>query len=219
MEMEKAKNMSASQGRRSSKRQYSASYKQESPRKSQGSYGGGFSSGILKSGRKKSRPRTADRVGGGYNPSRGVATYDAGGGSPIRANNMGVSYSPYQVPNAARIPGPNRQMQNQKGRGVSFERGQGSAAGPGRFGQSAELPDGRTSGMGYLHEQIGRREMEGSPLRNASPRRMQEMRAKAAGGTMEGTQSYNMLPGNTSPLRSRSPGRDSPTAHFKAGPP
>lgn len=80
MEMEKAKNRASSQGARSSKRQYSASYKQESPRRSQGSYAGGFSSGILKSGRKKARPKTAERVAPGYNPNRGVATCNAGGG-------------------------------------------------------------------------------------------------------------------------------------------
>lgn len=53
----------------------------ESPRRSQGSYGGGFSSGILKSSRKKGRPKTADRS---YNPGRGVSMYNAGlDGSPI----------------------------------------------------------------------------------------------------------------------------------------
>lgn len=53
--------------------------------------------------------------------------------------------------------------------------------------------------------------MEGSPLRNASPRRIQEMRANARSGMSPGgTNSYNRLPGNNSPLRSRSPRRGSP---------
>lgn len=81
MQMEKAKNNRASsQGGRSSKRQYSTGYKHESPRRSQGSYAGGFSSGILKSGRKKARPKTAERVAPGYNPNRGVGMYNAGAG-------------------------------------------------------------------------------------------------------------------------------------------
>ena len=113
----------------------------------------------MKSGRKKGRPKTA----GKYNPSRGVAAYEAGfSGSPIRGG-AGVSYSPYQVPNAARIPAPNQQMQ----RGVSFEGGRGYGAGP------TDFPNGR-----------------GSPLRNASPRRMQEMKANNAsrgGPIIDGT--------------------------------
>ena len=96
MEIEKAKNRASSQGARSAKRQRSASYKHESPRRSQGSYGGGLSSGILKSGRKKPRPKTAERVAAGYNPNRGG--YNAGtgyGASPIQGASAGVSYSPY----------------------------------------------------------------------------------------------------------------------------
>lgn len=55
------------------KRMQSAKYDphlgQPSPRKS---FTGGFgTSGILKSGRKKSRPRTADRFAGVYDPGRG----------------------------------------------------------------------------------------------------------------------------------------------------
>lgn len=148
MEMEKAKNRAPSQGGRSSKRQYSTSYKHESPRRSQGSYGGGLSSGILKSGRKKARPKTAERVAAGYNPNRGVAMANAGGGyngSPMQGASAGVNYSPYQVPNAARIPAP-------KGRGVSFERHQGAGGGPSGLGKPSELPNEMTSGMGYLND-------------------------------------------------------------------
>jgi len=74
-----------------------------------------------------------------------------------------------------------------------------------------------TSGMGYLNEQIGRHGPEGSPLRNASPRRSQEIKANARGAPadmsrpgVDGGNSYGRLPGRTSPLRSRSPRRDSP---------
>lgn len=82
MEIEKAKNRASSQGGRSSKRQYSASYKVDSPRRSQGSYLGGFSSGILKSSRKKSRPKTAERS---YNPARGISVNNfTNTGSPMQ---------------------------------------------------------------------------------------------------------------------------------------
>lgn len=95
--------------------------------------------------------------------------YNAGyDGSPMDAGrNAGLQYSPYQVPNAARIPAP-------KGRGVSFEKNQGFGGGQGAGGypRHGELPNEVTGGVGYLNEQIGRRAaMESSPLRNASPRR------------------------------------------------
>mgnify|MGYP000583539657 CR=1 len=62
-------------------------------------------------------------------------------------NAGGVSYSPYQVPNAARIPAP-------KGRGVSFERNQGygGGGGGGGFAKQGDLPNEVTGGMGYLNE-------------------------------------------------------------------
>ena len=75
-------------------------------------YGGPPS--ILKSGRKekKKRPTTADRVRSSYNPNRGVkGGFQRADRSPSTGKagafmaNAGVSHSPYQVKNVARIPG------------------------------------------------------------------------------------------------------------------
>ena len=116
--------------------------------------------------------------------------------SPKSAN-AGMNFSPYQVPNVAKIPTPNRLSNKQ----VSF-------AGNGRQVQKSPLPTGITQGMGYLADARGR---GGSPLRNHSPRR---------------EESYSNLPPqlsqqdfgarmrhNSSPLRGSSPRKEASPMH------
>ena len=93
-------------------------------------YGGPAS--ILNSGRKekKKRPTTADRVRSSYNPNRGVK---GGNGRADRSPsvgkvggfmaNAGMSHSPYQVQNAARIPGGGSASQYGADKHVSFAGG------------------------------------------------------------------------------------------------
>jgi hypothetical protein len=120
MELEAEKENKSSKGGRSAsvksgitaatrKRHASARYEQHlgqpSPRRSLGSTMG---SGILKSGRKKSRPKTADRMAGVYDPSRQMAMHQKNRTSKVSPGlSQGVNYAPFEVPNAARIPAVN----------------------------------------------------------------------------------------------------------------
>lgn len=87
------------------KRHASARYEQHlgqpSPRRSLGSTVG---SGILKSGRKKSRPNTANRMAGVYDPSRQMAMHQKIRTKASPVLSQGVNYAPFEVPNAARVP-------------------------------------------------------------------------------------------------------------------
>lgn len=134
LELEKLRSSTGQKMTRSPsrKRHQSVTYREESPEgpgfgdnQSRMSQGYGAPASILKSGRKqkKTRPKTAQRARSGYNPSRGV-----GGGRGFNANkqvnndyspksaNAGISFSPYTVPNVAKIPTPNRLSSKQ----VSF---------------------------------------------------------------------------------------------------
>ena len=59
---------------------------------------------ILKSGRKekKGRPKTAERLSGGYNPNRRGSGKAQRAGAPMA--NSGMNFSPYEVPNVAKLP-------------------------------------------------------------------------------------------------------------------
>lgn len=112
-------------------------------------YGGPAS--ILKSGRKekKKRPTTADRVRSSYNPNRGVkGGFQRAERSPSVGKggfmaNAGMSHSPYQVQNVARIPGGGTASQYGADKQVTFAGGRR---------KPAELPTDLNSGMGYLKD-------------------------------------------------------------------
>jgi hypothetical protein len=127
---------------------------------------------ILKQDRK--RPKTAERRSSRYNPNRGVSKgrskkqqYDH---SPMNSMAQGgVSFSPYAVPNVAKIPASSHKYEDSSSkRNVQFA------------GRKNELPTDM-GGMNYLKSSIGQ-QRSASPLRDRSPRgklgsRMQEMRA------------------------------------------
>ena len=110
----------------------------------------GGPSPILKSGKgeKKKRPKTAERNSSFYNPNRGVIPSASYGANQMA--NPGINFSPYQVPNVAKIPqNPEFSTKGKAGKQVSFGK------------QKNELPT-NLIGMNHLRDS---RDPGGSPLR------------------------------------------------------